>query len=53
MIKSYFEQKKDPIDKLSISVLRKQSIASLGEFTIGIPLTLNEVLRSNGTFDFI
>ena len=53
MINSYFEQKKDPIDKLSISVFRKHSIASFGEFTIGIPLTLNEVLRSKGTFDLI
>ena len=40
-----------PINKKSILYLRKHNIASFGEFTIGWPLILNEVLRITGIFE--
>ena len=39
---------KSPIARTSMLVPRKQSMASLGEFTIGCPLILKDVLSNTG-----
>src|SRR4029079_11287167 len=44
-----FSTMKRPIARTSSGVLKKASIAALGEPTIGSPRTLNEVLTSTGT----